>query len=172
MSVPVPVRLFGPIGFGERRAALGPRDFGRVKPKQLIELLLLERGRTVSNDRLADELWGEALPVSTAGTLETYVSVLRRRIRGGRDLIATSHGGYQVVDGAVSVDLEEFDRLARAAMSEEVSERYGYLAAAVALGREPVLGESATLGQVARSRLSPRPRRCCWRCSARALPSS
>lgn len=137
----MPVRLFGPIGVGERRAALGPRDFGGVKPKQLIELLLLERGRTVSKDRLADELWGEALPVSTAGTLETYVSVLRRRIPGGRDLIATSQGGYQVVDGAVSVDLDEFDRLAQAAMSEEVSERYGYLAAAVALGREPVLAD-------------------------------
>ena len=139
--MPVPVRLFGPISVGRGDASLGPRDFGGVKPKQLIELLLLERGRTVSKDRLADELWGEALPVSAAGTLETYMSVLRRRIPGGRDLIATSPGGYQVVHDAIAVDLDEFDRLTRSAMSEEPAERYPHLAAAAALGRDPVLAD-------------------------------
>lgn len=141
MAVPLPVRLFGPIGVGGQGAALGPRDFGGVKPKQLLELLLLERGRTVSKDRLADELWGETLPASTGGTLETYVSVLRRRIPGGRDLIATAPGGYHVVRDAVAVDLDEFDRLVRAAMVGEAPDRYVHLSAAVALGREPVLAD-------------------------------
>lgn len=137
----LPVRLFGPISVGDEGAALGPRDFGGAKPKQVFELLLLERGRTVSKDRLADELWGEALPVSTGATLETYVSVLRRRIPGGRNVIATAPGGYHVVPDAVALDTDEFDRLVRAAAAGAGHERYAHLAAAAALGREPILAD-------------------------------
>lgn len=141
VATPLPVRLFGPIMVGWPEAMLGPRDFGGVKPKQLLELLLLERGRAVSKDRLADGLWGEALPISASASLETYVSVLRRRIPNGRDLIATTRSGYQLVRDAVSVDLDEFDRLVRAAASEEAADRYLHLAAAVALGTEMVLAD-------------------------------
>lgn len=82
--------------------------------------------------------------MSTGATLETYVSVLRRRIPGGRNVIATVPGGYHVVTDAVSLDLDEFDRLVRAATAGEGQERYGYLAAAAALGREPVLAAPCT----------------------------
>src|SRR5436309_14002506 len=56
-------RLFGPleVGCADGRH-LGPRDFGGVKPKQVLEILLTERGRPVSKDRMADLLWGESLP--------------------------------------------------------------------------------------------------------------
>jgi hypothetical protein len=49
------------VAAGGRR--LGPRDLGGPKAKQVLELLLVARGHNVTKDRLADQLWGEALPV-------------------------------------------------------------------------------------------------------------
>jgi DNA-binding SARP family transcriptional activator len=88
----VPVRMFGPLELQLNGARLGPRDFGGVKPKQLLEALLLDRGRLVPKDRIAEMLWGERLPQRVAATIETYVSVLRRTL--GRRLVITDRGGY------------------------------------------------------------------------------
>ena len=89
--------MFGPLELRVAGSRLGPRDFGGVKPKQLLEVLLLERGRLVPKDRIAELLWGTALPQRVAATVETYVAVLRRRLdaRPGlaRCLIATEPGG-------------------------------------------------------------------------------
>ena len=73
---------------------LGVRDLGGLKPKQLLELLLIERGRPVSKDGLADQLWGEKLPQRVAATIETSVSVLRRHLEPG--LIVTEHGAFRL----------------------------------------------------------------------------
>jgi SARP family transcriptional regulator, regulator of embCAB operon len=85
----------------------GPRDLGGVKPKQLLEVLVLERGRLVPKDRIAELLWGEAPPQRVAATIETYVSVLRRRLgmglgQGGR-VILTEPGGYRVAAEEIAV---------------------------------------------------------------------
>ena len=76
----ISIRLFGQLSFEDGEQVLGPRDFGGVKPKQLLELLLCGHGAPVSKDRLADGLWGERLPQNVEATLETYVSVLRRSL--------------------------------------------------------------------------------------------
>lgn len=41
----VAVRLFGPIEVTVNEQCLGPHDFGGVKPKQVLEALLIARGR-------------------------------------------------------------------------------------------------------------------------------
>jgi DNA-binding response OmpR family regulator len=87
----VSVHLFGPLRVDVAGTSLGRRDLGGHKPKRLLELLLLERGRIIPKDHLADHLCGETLPESVAATLETFVSVLRRR-RGARQIIATAPG--------------------------------------------------------------------------------
>jgi pimeloyl-ACP methyl ester carboxylesterase len=88
--------MLGRLELAVARRTLGPRDLGGVKPKQLLEILLLERGRTVPKERLADLLWGDRLPQRVAATIETYVSVLRRALGGGsglgRRLIVTDRG--------------------------------------------------------------------------------
>lgn len=43
----VAVRLFGPLTLDVNGGRLGPRDFGGVKPKQVLEVLLVRRGRAV-----------------------------------------------------------------------------------------------------------------------------
>jgi DNA-binding SARP family transcriptional activator len=128
------IRLFGPIEVTKGQRCLGPRDFGGTKAKQVLEVLLLARGHIVAKDRLADQLWGEALPKRALAALENHVSVLRRHLGGdgrGRDLVVTEPGGYRLAAERVDLDLDRFDeritaagktgtRMARKLLSEAV----------------------------------------------------
>lgn len=111
----IDIRLFGPLCLSGGTVRLGPRDFGGVKPKQILEILLLNRGRPVAKDRLADLLWGENLPRNVCASLETYVSVLRRSIGalpGGAGLVVTQSGAYRLDTSRYCLDLDRFDALA------------------------------------------------------------
>lgn len=110
------VRMFGPIELAVDGRRLGAHDFGGRKPKQLLEILLCERGHAVAKDRIADLLWGDALPRNPAATLETYVSLLRRRLRSSgadRRILVTETDAYRIADDMVDVDLDRFDTLIR-----------------------------------------------------------
>jgi DNA-binding SARP family transcriptional activator len=133
-SATVAVRLFGPIEVAAGGRRLGPRDLGGPKAKQVLELLLVARGHSVTKDRLADQLWGDALPKRAFAALENHVSVLRRHLNGvgrGRDLVVTDPGGYRLAAERVDLDLDRFDeritaagkagtRMARELLSEAV----------------------------------------------------
>jgi DNA-binding SARP family transcriptional activator len=117
-SATVAVRLFGPIEVAAGGRRLGPRDLGGPKAKQVLELLLMARGHSVTKDRLADQLWGEALPKRAFAALENYVSVLRRHLDGvgrGRDLVVTDPGGYRLAAERIDLDLDRFDERITAA---------------------------------------------------------
>lgn len=77
-SPPIEVRLFGSLEVRDGARVLGPGDLGGVRPKQVLEILLAERGHHVSTARIADRLWGEEQPQDTAAAVQTFVSVLRR----------------------------------------------------------------------------------------------
>jgi DNA-binding SARP family transcriptional activator len=115
------VKLFGSIAVTRGSATLGARDFGGTKAKQLFELLVLARGEPVPKDRLADQIWGEALPVNVRGTLETYISVLRRKLTlpngEGRGLITTEHEAYALPTAGYELDLDRFDELVRLSLA-------------------------------------------------------
>ena len=134
----VVARIFGPLEVAVGGRRLGPRDFGGIKPRKILEILLAHRGRSVPKDALAEALWTDELPQNIAATLETYVSVLRRRLdpggRLGHDLIVTEHEAYRLEACLVRTDLDEFDALlARAAETETDSGARGYLERALAL---------------------------------------
>lgn len=111
----IAIRLFGSIAVEAEDRTLGPRDFGGVKPKQVLEILLASRGHPVPKDRLADHLWSARLPQNVSGTLETYVSVLRRQLcperAVSRQLIVTQPEAYRFATEHAWLDLDEFDRL-------------------------------------------------------------
>ncbi len=112
----VTVRMFGSIQVDGNRERLGVGDFGGRKPKQVFEILLCERGHAVAKDRIADLLWGETLPRNAAASLETYVSVLRRRLRAAGDdrrVVITEPGSYRIAEDRVDVDVDRFDNLLR-----------------------------------------------------------
>jgi pimeloyl-ACP methyl ester carboxylesterase/DNA-binding SARP family transcriptional activator len=141
----VAVRMFGPLELQVGGARLGPRDLGGVKPKRLLEVLLIERGRAVPKDRIAELLWGEAQPRRAAATIETYVSVLRGRLDRppglGRRLILTEPGGYRLAAEELAVDVDRFEALLRGAAASGPAERRPLLEEAVAVAGAELLSD-------------------------------
>jgi len=135
----VAVRLFGTIAVSVDSRWLGPRDFGGVKPKQLFEALLVQSGRPMAKDQLAEMIWGEAPPRKVAATIESYVSLLRARLGAASWLVATVTGGYRAELGGVWVDIDAFDSLVRDAAGAPAGERREKLEAALAIAAGEVL---------------------------------
>src|SRR3954447_9561786 len=130
----ISIRLFGRLSVEHGEQVLGPRDFGGVKPKQLLELLLLGHGLPVSKDRLAEGLWGERLPRNVEATLETYVSVLRRSLGDRkRELVVTEPRAYRFALDQVELDTDEFDELLERAATTSTRTAHTLLDAALAL---------------------------------------
>jgi DNA-binding SARP family transcriptional activator/pimeloyl-ACP methyl ester carboxylesterase len=135
-------RLFGSFEVVVDGRCLGPRDFGGVKPKQLLEVLVVSRGRTVSKDELTELLWGESRPRSSAATLESYVSLLRSRLGSARGLVVTETRGYRLEPEGATVDVDEFESLLRqAAACGSAVERRDLLDRALGLVRGEVLAD-------------------------------
>ena len=82
------------------------------KVRILLALLLVNRGRQVSADRIASALWGDEPPRSAANLVQGYVRDLRRRI--GTAGVVTIRGGYRLDVPRESVDAECFEELVRA----------------------------------------------------------
>ena len=133
------IRMFGSIEIvdPEHGRVLGPRDLGGRKPRQLLEILLLERGRRVSKQRLADLLWADRAPQNYSATIESYVSMLRRTLNPGggpRDsLILTDRGGYRFANDRARVDLDLFDDLLAKCDTEEAQVAMDRLTEAIEL---------------------------------------
>ena len=109
------ISLFGPIRITVSGRTFDAGDFGGVKPKELLEMLLLARGHPVRKDTLIDALWPNTPPKNPTGTLESYVSVLRKRMFSdsalARATIVTTWGAYRFALDEAALDLDVFDRL-------------------------------------------------------------
>jgi DNA-binding SARP family transcriptional activator len=136
------IRLFGPLAIEDART-LGPRDLGGSRPKQVLEILLTARGHRVPTDRLADLLWGEQLPQNAAGSLQTFVSVLRRHLASdrerARELVVTEAEAYRFATDLVDLDLDRFDQLLERSAHEPTRSARRSLEEALGLVRGEVL---------------------------------
>jgi len=137
------IRMFGPIEVVGLGRTIRPRDFGGLKVKQVLEILLVERGRSVPKERLADLLWGERLPQNYLATVESYVSVLRSRLEPDRapreSAVVTESGAYRLALDRVQLDLDAFDRLVADAEGEAPARAFALLQEALGLVRGDVL---------------------------------
>src|SRR5690606_30903436 len=88
----------------------GVRLTGRQRA--LLAALLLDAGRVVSVERLAERLWGGDPPPSAAARVRALVAELRRAIG---ETIETRSPGYLIPEGTVEVDADEFAALVRQA---------------------------------------------------------
>jgi len=107
------IRLFGPTAVEIDGQLLPAVSVGR-RPRQILEILALSVGQPVGKDRLADLLWEGNPPASYAGTLESYVCLLRRGLglaSGRHSVLATTSSGYILDPDQVDVDLMTFRRL-------------------------------------------------------------
>ena len=102
------VRLLGPL---EVRLGDGPVELGPRKQRAVLAMLALEPGQTVSVDRLAEGLWGDELPPSSAKMVQHYVSHLRRVLDGDGVRIVTHGRGYELQLPERDVDAVRFERL-------------------------------------------------------------
>lgn len=112
------VRLLGPLSACCDHTAVTP---SAPKQRQVLALLALNAGRVVTVGTLIDELWGERPPRSYATTLQTYILQLRNALAAARpgspaarQLLATTHSGYELDGSACHTDIDEFRRLAQA----------------------------------------------------------
>ncbi|MFP5378075.1 MAG: BTAD domain-containing putative transcriptional regulator [Acidimicrobiia bacterium] len=89
------VRVLGPLEVvdGERVAPLGG-----ARQRGVLALLVMHAGRSLSADRIIDELWAGDPPPSAVTTLRGYLSHLRRALEPDRP--AGAPGAVLVGDGA------------------------------------------------------------------------
>ncbi len=125
-------RLLGPL---EAVVDGKPVQLAAAKPRALLALLLLERNHVVSNERLIDELWGEAPPGQATKTLQVYVSQLRKAL--GPERLVTQPPGYLLRVEEGELDLERFEQLTAEAGSLPPREARDTLRQALALWRGP-----------------------------------
>lgn len=137
------VRLFGALEILDGARVLGPRDLGGARPKQVFEILLAARGHHVPTDRLAELLWGPQRPDDVIGSIQTFISVLRRRLVADRDrarrVVVTEAEAYRVATDEIKLDLDRFDALLERSAKEPTRAARRSLADALALVRGDVL---------------------------------
>lgn len=137
------VELFGPltVHLGPRR--MGPGDWGGVRPKQVLEILLTARGHPVPTDRLAALLWEDHPPRDSLGSLHAFVSVLRRHLCAdrarAREYVVTERAAYRFATEAAELDLDRFDALVRQAERAPTEVGLRFLHQALSLARGEVL---------------------------------
>ncbi|MHA6785803.1 BTAD domain-containing putative transcriptional regulator [Pseudonocardia saturnea] len=108
-------RVLGPL---EVAAADGrPIDPGSPKLRSLLTLLLADHGRVVPLDRINETLWSSEPPATATGTLQSYVSQLRRLLepdrapRAAPSRLLTRPPGYLVAVDAEELDVARFEAL-------------------------------------------------------------
>jgi DNA-binding SARP family transcriptional activator/tetratricopeptide (TPR) repeat protein len=136
---------FGVLGRLEVRRGGTPVFVGRRRERALIGLLLLEAGKAVSLDRLADLLWDGDPPMSAAAAVHTHMSRLRAALdpdRTGQQglRLHTADGGYRAEVDLARVDVHRFTAIvADARRTTDIGRRAELLHAAGALWRGPLL---------------------------------
>jgi DNA-binding SARP family transcriptional activator len=134
-------RILGPVEAWTGGEWTGIRA---AKWRQLLAVLLLNRGQTVSTGQLVTQLWGESPPAKAVNLVSIYVYQLRKVIAEPAQL-ATRPPGYLLAAAPDDVDAERFERLAaagRQALAEDQpGEAATLLTEALALWRGPALAD-------------------------------
>src|SRR6185436_7343713 len=134
-------RVLGPLEVLDESGK--PLKLGGRKPRALLTRLLLDANRTVSIERLVDDLWGEDVPESAVKMVHIHVSALRKALPAGT--LQTRQPGYALEIDPDALDLVRFERLqtdGRRALDEGDAETAAArLREALALWRGPALAE-------------------------------
>jgi DNA-binding SARP family transcriptional activator len=115
MGAHVRYSVLGPLEVrdGERLLNLGSR-----KQRAVLALLLIQAGSVVSVDALIDGLWGESAPATAQGTLQAYISNLRKILEPSRApgeppaVLVSRPPGYVIDVAPDALDASRFEGLA------------------------------------------------------------
>ena len=135
-------RILGPL---EVVGDDGPVTLGGPKQRATLAILLLDANRVVSVERLADELYAGAAPVTAVTQVQRQISELRKLL--GTSTIETRAPGYVIRLAPDQLDLRRFERRAEEAAHERERGRAHASAAlyaeALELWRGPPLADVA-----------------------------
>jgi DNA-binding SARP family transcriptional activator/Tfp pilus assembly protein PilF len=121
----------------------------RPKERTLLVILLLNAGRVVTVDELAEGMWDSAPPPSAAVAIRNHVKRLRQALGdGARARISTGPNGYRIDVEPDELDVSQFEKLLAAAREAELGSMWTASARharqALALWRGQPMGEAAS----------------------------
>lgn len=98
-------------------------DLAAPMHRALVAILAINANTTISTEQLIDELWNRNAPDGARATLQSYVSVVRRKCRdaGRDDLIETRAPGYVLRLAPSESDVGPFRQLISAAQQAEAA---------------------------------------------------
>ncbi len=143
------IRVLGPLEAEVEGARV---DLGGPLQRAVLALLLMERGRVVSVDRMIDQLWRGEPPPRAIASLQAYVSNLRRILEPGRArrtqarILVSAPPGYALRLPDEAVDAWRFESLLTAARKDasgQPERARQELEQALALWRGPAYAEFA-----------------------------
>jgi DNA-binding SARP family transcriptional activator len=111
---------------------------GPPKQRALLALLAMHADRVLPADLLADRLWSGNPPASAQGSLQVYVSNLRRRLEPDRrpgatpTVLVSAADGYGLMTGRLGLDTRDFETLVSAGSGHLAEGRHEEAAAALA----------------------------------------
>jgi len=159
MPAPLAFHILGPL---QVTHAAAPVAIGGPRERVLLAALLVEHGRVVSVDRLAQALWGDHPPATARHQVAIGVSRLRKAFGtagAGREVIATVAPGYLVAGGWLDARcFEERARRAHDALAAgDREEAAAALRAGLSLWRGPALsGIDRPFAEIEAARLEER----------------
>ncbi|MEO7061072.1 MAG: ABC transporter substrate-binding protein [Lapillicoccus sp.] len=150
------IGILGPL---EVRRGGSVLALGGRQQRAVLALLVVERGRPVTLDRVADALWADRLPQGYVATVQTYVFHLRavlepNRSKGapGEVIVSLAGGGYRLDVPPDAVDADRFEEVARrgrvALEGGDPQQAAADLSAALGLWRGDVLSDLPELAVV------------------------
>lgn len=101
------IRVLGPIA---AEIAGVPVRLSKARHREIVGILVVAHGRTVSTDVLVDELWDDP-PAGAVGSIRTFIGELRRLLEPERAprtppaILVTDGDGYAIRVGTSAVDL-------------------------------------------------------------------
>ena len=133
-------RILGPVEVSADGRVI---EIGGPRLRRLLAILLLHANEPVPRAILVHDLWGDRPPAGAQGSLEVYISRLRKAL--GSPVLLTRPGAYclQVDDG--ELDAHRFEQLVGQGRSELAADKpepaAASLRAALQLWRGPALGD-------------------------------
>jgi len=107
-GAPTLVKVLGPT---EAETDGCPVDLGGPLARRLLTALVAAQGRSVSDERLADFLWGTVRPAQAIAALRAYASRLRRALgEPGRTALRRQGCGYVLCLAPEATDVSRFCR--------------------------------------------------------------